>query len=92
MFCVPPKKSREYAHIGEDGMIHIIEGTKDTVGLKSLQDNYRYKFLVQVYVIFEKVSVKGSEPKMWKEHVINTYGEVIRKRTTKLQKLKTQVM
>ena len=58
MFCVPPKKSREYAHIGEDGMIHIIEGTKDTVGLKSLQDNYRYKFLVQVYVIFEKVSVK----------------------------------
>ena len=41
MFCVPPKKSREYALIGEDGMIHIIEGTKDTVGLKSLQDNYR---------------------------------------------------
>ena len=41
VFCVPPKKSSEYAKIGEDGMIHIVEGDKDTIGLKSLQDNYR---------------------------------------------------
>ena len=32
----------EYAKIGEDQMIHIVEGNKDTIGLKSLQDNYRY--------------------------------------------------
>ena len=41
VFCVPPKKSKEYAKIGDDGMIRIVEGDKDTIGLKSLQDNYR---------------------------------------------------
>ena len=41
VFCVPPKKSKEYAEVGDDGLIRIKEGNNDTIGLKSLQDNYR---------------------------------------------------
>ena len=43
IFVCPPKTtSLDYAEVGDDGLIRIVQGDPDTTfGLKSLQDNYR---------------------------------------------------